>query len=673
MANTPQFTQALDKLMSKFPRRYNVKNSHFLKGLLSAIAEGDAFIETTVEQVRNDLLVLTASGQNLDKLGALYGIVRDQATGISDDDFKNLIPILGNSPKQITYTLQRLIDVIYGPYATHANVTCASPEPYAITPGTSLNVAIDGSSMTITFTAQDANNIAQATAQELATAITAKSNGRIIGSVVANYRTGENFVNIRTSTIGSQGFVSVTGGDVQSSTRFPVVRSSLNTIATWTISRYQGTPEMIYQVSSGGGPQIQSAGVMTGDYVTIRSDSGFNPSNTGTFQITKIIDDNTFRVKNGQGVPESNITQVNADDFSFFNPTQGNILLAARPATILQTSNKEITVLLPVTSPIVKRTLAGGHHFHGGISIITNSTSNTATLASANGFPASGSFYIPSSRSISNGIISELTSNSITLISASGWPQRGAAYSSVYQTFYYYDGISGNTLQNVTPTPNSDAIGGPVSYVEKYQYSGISGNVLTGVFPNPVNAVNFEAVSNVVSEVGFPGSFIYDTSAPFIGSNKSTYITSTIEQGTSKTVLQVADISSWPTSGEFVLEFNTGVQEGPIKYFGGVGTEALIIDPSHVFKETHLKGTSVRLLDQIGPYKPRVDGSDYPVYLTSTSPARTALANYLAAIVASGITLNFQISLPNYKWTPALLVYADLPLDQSLAQVTVTA
>lgn len=663
---TPQ-EQSFEYLASRFPKRYGVKGTEYLRALLLALAEGDGFISTQVESVRDNLISVTANGKYLDQRAGLYGIVRGQGTGVLDPDFQKLIPLMGMSPKQITEIMLKLIDTIYGPYASHANTTAELEEPYNLEPGWKLIVRVDDTQKTIEFEATDAANLSAATAEELGRAISQKSDGKLIGSVIFDARTGHRYLNIRSSTIGSQGFVQVLGGDAQSALRFPEIRPVTTTLATYNVSRYLGTDEMVFTLASGVGMDLKAAGVSRGDYVTIRSDSGFDLKNTGTFQVS-FISGTDFRVINGVGVPESGITNLHLDDFSFFKPDLGNVLLSARPAAIVETSPRELTIILPVTSPVVKRTLKGGHHFHQGLTTIESSTATSVTLSNTTGFDVNGGAFCPTqARSLSKGIVSSIGATTVSLLNATGWPTQGAIYSNSVQQFFYYQGIVGNVLQNVTPTPPVDLVGNNVDYVNRYSYTAATTDTLTGVFPDPtVLGLNeiVAAGANVFAK--FPGSFMYDPTAKFTCSSIATNINETVDQGSNKTLLQVDDCTDFPDSGFFVLEFGTNKEEGPIKFLTKVGTQALIIDPGHVFKYDHLDGCKLRVIRSIGPYSPRISGKDYAVYHTSTSPARDLLKQYLQIVAASGVSLRFIIETPKYKWDVLPNLFTSDPLSTTL-------
>jgi hypothetical protein len=666
--------EAFEYLASKWPKRYNLKGTEYLRGLMEALSTGDGYIKAQTEAVRDNLISVTASGRYLDRRGGLYGVVRGQGTGVLDEDFRDIIPVLGLSPKQVSHVMLQLIDIIYGPLASHANATSAEAEPYALEEGFTLLIRVDDTEVEVEFETDDFSNINAATAEELAIVITNKTDGRVVGSVILDARTGDSFLNLRTSTIGSQGFLQILGGDAQTKLQFPQVRPVTNTIATWDVTRYGGGPEIQYTVTAGVPPDLSAANVSRGDLVTIRSDSGFDEKNTGTFEVT-FVGSGYFRVSNGDGVPETGITQSNIDDFTFYDPDLGNILLTNRPAAVIETNPRELIVILPVTSPIVKRTLYGGHHFHQGLTTATATTATTISLGSSTGFDSTGGTIHPTmSRRPSRGIVSSIVGTTVTLIDGQNWPTKGSFKAANVSDYFFFDGRSGNTLTGVTPTPTTDLVGAEIKYNELYKYTSIVADVATGVFPDPTGLENHEvtaAGANLVdlTDKNFKGSFLYDSTAQFIASENATTIKETIRQGENRTLLLVDNVSDFDDEGYFVLEFNTEWEEGPIRYLTKVGDGSLIIDPSHIFETDHLEGTTIRMIRTIGPYTPRTDGRDLAVYTTSTSPARDLLASYLRLIAASGVILRFEIRVPDQKWPVLPNLFTTDPLDTELVTV----
>lgn len=659
-------SQSSDFLYGKIPKRYGIKTTTYLKGLIDALATGDEFISTTVEAVRDNLISVTATGRFLDRAAGRYGIVRGQGSGILDHDFQKLVPLMGMSPKQISDTLLRMIDVFYGPYATHANTTSSAAEPYVLQNNMNLLVRVDDEQIGVVFHTSDFVSIGAATAAEIATAISNKTGGRLIGSIVSDVRTGENFVNIRTKTIGSQGFIQVLGGSSQAKLRFPEMRPLAGTISTWSVGHYLGTDEMTYTITGGPTPAFGAAGVSRGDFVTIRPDSGFNVDNTGTFQVS-FVGSGFFRVINPDGFVQSGVTNVHSDDFSFFRPDLGNVLLSSRPAALVETQPRQLTVVIPVTSPVVKRTLKGSHHFHGSVTEVLSTTTNSITVTNTADFVPAGAVRPLTSRLNSRGTVSVVSGTDVTLVNAQNWPDQGSFWVANLRTFFYYQGKLGNTLQNVSPTPPGGLVGSSMVYTERYSYASIIGDTFNGVFPDPSSLAGFE-IANAGAKISpnFPGSFLFDRQAKFVAAENLALLQQNVEQGQVTTLVQVDDVSAFSDKGSFVLEFGTGRQEGPIKFFSKVGTMGLMADPSHVYQFDHSSGVGLREVRTLGAYIPRNDGSDLAVYTTSTSPARDLLAKFLRAIAASGVELRFEIRIPDQKWAILPNLYTTDPLDTVL-------
>ena len=667
MSEIQRQQEALAALLNKFPKRYQASETQYLRALLAGLSIGDGFIASQVESVRDNLFAVTASGRFLDRVAGTYGVVRGQGTGVLDADFRKIVPIMGASPKQISTTLLQIIDIIYGPYASHANTTATNPSPYNLLSGQSLKIKIDSNLVEVVFGPEDAANLASITAEEVAIAISQKTQGKAVGSVLTDARTGDQYVNIRTATIGSQGFIQVFGGDAQAKLKFPEIKPVSMTLATYSVSNYLGTDEMVYTVTAGAAPDFIVAGVQKGDFVNIREDSGFDFSNTGTFEVT-FAGAGFFRVKNGSGVVEAGVTLAHLDDFTFFKPNLANVLLSARPAALIETSPRELTVILPVTSPVVKRTLFGGHHFHQGLTDVLNTTLNTVTIGSTNGFATTGAIFPTLSRKVARGTVSTVGATTVTLIDGANWPSKGSFFAANTRSFYYFSGKLGNQLTGVNPSPPVSLAAAPIIYAERYRYTGISGSTLTGVYPDPTGLTGYEvSAAGALSNPNFPGSFLYDPNAKYIAAQEASFITETIRQGSVKTLLQLDDCAAWPESGHFVLERGTSKEESvPIRYLAKIGTKALIVDPSHVFEKDHLSGVSIRLVRQIGAYIPRNDGSDYAVYTTSTSPARDLLMSYLKQIAASGVRLKFIIKVPTQKWPLLPNLYTTDPLGTTI-------
>jgi hypothetical protein len=674
-------SHALETLLAQLPHRYHGGHVR-LRALLGAIATGDDFIETQVKAVRDNLLVPTASGSWLDRRASLYGVTRGNGAGIMDVDFRGLIPLLGMSPKQITTTINALLDVVYGPYSTHANLQSKNSQPYEFVNGDQINFLVDSNLVSVAFTTSDFVNIAAATAQEIATAITRKTIGRVIGDIVTDASTGAVYVTARSGTIGPQGFLQVAGGNAQARLLFPSLRRTSQGIGTWVITR--GTADqMVYTLTSGVWPGLVVAGVIRGDLVTIRTDSGFTANNCGTYPLAA-YGSNWFALNNGEGTPEIAVTQAHVDDICFYENFSANILIAPRPASAIETVSRKLVIMMPVTSPVVKRTLKGSHHLHGGMAGVLSTTLNTATLSNINAFPSSGTIRPVMWRGNTSGIVLSVLADTITLLNSQNWPQYGSIWSSTHNTYYQYSSIIGNVLQGVTPTPPSDISGQVIHFTPLWSYSSIVGSTLQNVYPDPSSLTGLEITSSIQIETNYWGGFLYDTGRNPIGtddfwhpallspppqftlSKTATTLSGIILQGSNRTLVQMADVSDFPLTGSIIFEFGSDLQEGPVKYLGISGAGGLILDPSYVFKLGHSSGVSVRLIALVGEYTPRLLGEDYPAYTTSTAPARALMQSYIRDVVAAGVSLEFDVNQPTYKWGLPVSLYSVNPNSTAL-------
>lgn len=657
--------QAYEDLVARFPRHYRVKAGLYLKATLLALAQGDGYVETVFEQVRANLRATTGQGKYQDAISSKFGVTRALDSGIGDQDFANLVPLVGPSPKQILSTLQQILNQAYGPYITAANLTANLAEPYSLTAGSDLYFQVDAQTqIRIEFSASDATNLSSALASELASAITTKSNGAVLGSVATDHDTGLNYLNCRTATIGNQGFLQVIGGDSQSTFGFGILRETTQGIGTWSVTNYGTADQMLFTLTGGTDPGFAAARVIPGDMVTIRSASGFSPKNTGSFPIVA-VGVGFFIITNNAGVVET-ITQAHANDLTFFNPSTANILLQPRVATITEDSPNNLTCTLPVTSPIARRNPQTAWYLRGAYGAVLSATSSTITLMNSSQFTQTGVIRPTYSRRYAANPIAGVGATTITLDSTSGFPTQGAIYSDVTQQYYYYSGISGDVLQNVQPTPPGSLVGSNATYSDRYLYTGNSSNQLTGVFPNPSGLAGFE-VMQAMSQLSQQslGSYIYDLTAAYQTYAQSTTLSATVNQGDFLTILKVSDCSAFPPSGYLIFEGNTNNEEGPIQYLSQISSQALQIAPKNPFGLTHLAGTIVRLVS-LGAYQPRLDNSDYPIWLTSSAPIRDQIEGYMLQDIAAGVFTLFDIVAPTLPWPIPNQIFAAGPIDTVL-------
>src|ERR1035437_370179 len=141
------------------------------RGLIAAIAAGDATNFLNARLIGDQLHRSTASGIYLDRRMADYGLQRPTNVGLSDSVFRQLGLAMTNR-KQVVGALLDVLDAYYGQDSLRAHATSGVGEPFALADGWTLTLTIDGRlNVTVPFKTSDFTNIGAATAMEVAAVI----------------------------------------------------------------------------------------------------------------------------------------------------------------------------------------------------------------------------------------------------------------------------------------------------------------------------------------------------------------------------------------------------------------------------------------------------------------------------------------------------------------------
>lgn len=150
------------------------------------------------------------------------------------------------------------------------------------------------------------------------------------------------------------------------------------------------------------------------------------------------------------------------------------------------------------------------------------------------------------------------------------------------------------------------------------------------------------------------GSFFFNPSGSegtFTISSQKAELQQTINKGSVITSMTVDDSSGFEDpSGIFMLNFGRENQEGPIRYRGIPNSNTILVDPSYIFKNTHLSTESVNVVSKQTPYVPRRDGTDLAIYFTSPAGARQVVQDILDSLKAAGIIIHFLVLAPDYRY-----------------------
>lgn len=385
MANNKGKTDQIHDLL---PKHLGSKTNTNWKALVEAIGEQDQATADLVSEVRKQFFVKTASRPYLDRLGANNKIARPRLVGMDDTSFRQYIPVLSYQPKQVKLIIDQLLDIFFFKESTTAFINSSNFENFSLSDGWELEILVDEQfNDRIVFKTDDFTNISQATADEIVASFNRQSKYCYATSYYDSI-TKNTFIRIFTNTVGSKGSLRILGGRANIALRLDgFISEAGNGFDTqWTVSKVGD--EVTFQNTGGTNPNIDK--LQEGDIVIINL-----AGNEGSFEITSIdLVNSSFNFKNlfaTVGV----FTNSSEDDVKFVRPQKYVAYLNPRRAMTWETSPGEITVEMPTSPPVVKRSLKGSVHVNGAFSQMTNRDSDTSlTVVDAYQFPESGSFYL---------------------------------------------------------------------------------------------------------------------------------------------------------------------------------------------------------------------------------------------------------------------------------------
>jgi len=348
------------------------KNTTSVLEALASVTEPNLI--DNVKAVHDQVYIATASEQYLDQRLADYNLSRPPEVGLSDDIFRQ-IGIAVINKKQIRSLINTLLSAMFGEEATHATSKSSEFEPYNLISGDELKISFDGGEeITVIFDPSEFANMAAATAQEVADAITKsiKEQGKSGGAFAQNDGSGF-YVALKSQTEGPQSSVTVTGGRAQNELKFATYRPVIGSATTeWTITNIAGS---IARFTWTNGPDPSLGKAHVGDYVNIFG-SNFISSNRGSFPVLAIqgglVGDAYFEIENPNVVAQTAL-QGTSDGVLFFNPAKITITSSFRYAAIYQTTPRLLEIFIPATTKVVRRERIGAAHLHDPLDLLDDS------------------------------------------------------------------------------------------------------------------------------------------------------------------------------------------------------------------------------------------------------------------------------------------------------------
>lgn len=394
MANNIDKISQINSLM---PEHFNVETNPNWKALITALGASDNVIVDLITEVQKQFFIKTAYRPYLDSLAANVGVSRPLGVGMDDTTFKQFIPIMAYTPKQVKLIIDQLLNIFFARETTTAFVESGQAQPFALQDGWELEYTVDEIyDELIYFHTSDFTDINAATTQEIVAAINRQAHHSFAEDFYDNI-TKNYHVKIFTNTIGSQGSIQLVGGRANTTLQFNgfITGAGSGTNTTWTVTKVGEA--VTYQYISGLNPNVNL--LQVGD-VVISLLPGLTPitgyqGNVGSFVITSInLSAQSFTFTNLFGVPGT-YTQTAAYQVAFFVPDKYVVYTQDSRALTWAVVPGEVIVEMPATPPVVKRSLIGSAHINGSESVMTSyNSSSSLTVMDASQFPMAGSFWI---------------------------------------------------------------------------------------------------------------------------------------------------------------------------------------------------------------------------------------------------------------------------------------
>lgn len=379
---------AVDRIHDLLPKHLNTRSNINWKGIIDAIGSQDQLTADLVSDVRKQFFVKTASRPYIDRLAANNRISRPRLVGMDDTSFREYIPVLSYSPKQVKLIIDELLDIFFFKESTTAYMTTTVAAPFALQDGWELEYVVDeNESERIQFNTSDFANITTATANEVVSAINRHST-KSYATAFYDSVSKNTYIRLFTKTVGSKGSLRITGGRADIALRFNgfISDAGNGNNTQWSISKIGN--EVTMQYIGGVSPGIDQ--LQTGDIIISNL-----TNNVGSFVLTDVnLSDSLIKFKNLFGTAGT-FTQTSSNDVKFIRPSKIVAFTNPRRAMTWETSPGEIVVEMPTSPPVVKRSLQGSYHINGPVGVMASRDSDSAvTLTDASTFPNSGTFYL---------------------------------------------------------------------------------------------------------------------------------------------------------------------------------------------------------------------------------------------------------------------------------------
>lgn len=388
---------------------YDILRKHFsgaFKGagwdaLLMGIAAGDEICRENIFNIFDQLFVSTADGKYLDRRGADRDIARPQLVGMTDDAYRNYI-IKSTNGKVTLESIWEMLEVFYGKDSTHGWAKSVGAAPFALQDGDTLTFLVDEEQeVLVTFNAGDFDNIAAATAEEVAAVVTRACNQVSAPAHAVSYLdpdTNTWRVKIYSETLGMKSVIRVLGGRAQNllqfSTEVEIYTSSVTYPYTLNFNKDTEGHVILYSWDSVAIFDDLRPGDYANMYLASTSALDFN----GVMQVTEtystvvgpwIYRFVVFDTKSDLLVPGA-YDQVSESELMFFRPTRNDIYNSSyRTIQAAQHARSNFDIIIPATTEIVNRVEGTGAYGQAGISFTSAASGENQAITFSTSQPVS--------------------------------------------------------------------------------------------------------------------------------------------------------------------------------------------------------------------------------------------------------------------------------------------
>lgn len=220
---------AFEKYVNTLPRIFKPATNPVIRALMTGVASEADNIAQQILNARDQLFVKTATKGNLTKVAKSLGVNRPVLLGLTDEDFRTLVPNLSLKPKQIKKAFYDTADVFWGPTLSRANIMTGNFAPFAVSAGDTFLITVDGGTQQSTkVRSEDVVIPGAMTAAELVTFLNLRVDG--VTAQIESDAAGDDFVNLRTNTPGSVGSILVSDASTMiniAKVDFPTVQNTI--------------------------------------------------------------------------------------------------------------------------------------------------------------------------------------------------------------------------------------------------------------------------------------------------------------------------------------------------------------------------------------------------------------------------------------------------------------